>query len=610
MNQFNHKQIYEEFESLSQEELKGALSVIPSDPIHRFLVFFEAIRVLDNWSVVTPTTEEPQTAIDFQILQWGWNLAARHLFSSLKGFAGIHLADSTNQSRAFAQNLLHKFGRSVLMTRAAEMIKHGYLIVERFEKGFSVRSANKMSSQFLDELEFFRLESLEDKLNNPEIKSFGDWELADINDQAFPFNRVGNFFGRESGNPLSAWKRDDIDDLMKPLIHPWDSGHGIMMGYEAIPEVDFHFLSEAIRLIVKWREEAGIHPTVQLEEISGSDLAMIVTIMVSSYIKHAKFASLAAKEKPEISIWQSLTIWEPLKELEQNIAESEFLKLSASGEFDQLLVRKALSAITMRADEVSAFNEHAPFFMPLLLDLGNGLVLCPISSLIRNPFFSIAILQELRYPESKMWISEPREKWMRTELYGLFQGWRYQCLEGNIKIRDDNTIITDIDAAIFDRLTGELALFQLKWQDYSTNNIRQLRSKASNLTNDLDEWADKVTTWINRNGLERLANCFHLKLRKNESITCYYLFGLSHAAARMQGYGFETESESLAIANWPLFVRTRYEIGPTEQVFHELHLTLRRRMNESTTVQPLSITVQVSGFSVKFDGLWNAYEGK
>lgn len=602
MDHSNYIQICEEFQELAQQELKDALAKIPSEPVHRFLVFTEAIRVLDCLTAFNPQagSEDSQTEVHFQIIKWGWNLAAKNLFSSLKDFAGFPLTNSTDQSRRFVQNLLHQFGRSVLMMRAAEMIRHGYLVAERIDRGFIVKSTDKMASQFLDQLEFFHLESLENKLNNSHIQSFGRWELFDTdNNWPFPFDRVGNFFGRNSGKPLSDWKRDDIDDLMIPLIHPWDSGHGVMMGYDAIPEVDFHFLAEAIELVAKWREEAGIHPSVNLEEINGIDLSIVVVIIVSSYLKHVKFASLAAKIRPEISIQQSLTIWKPFQELERSITDF--------GEFDQTTVRKALTAITMRPDEVSAFNEGTPFFMPLLFDLGNGLVLCPISSLIRNPFHSIAILQELRCPESKIWLSNPRENWMRTDLYALFQGSRYQCLDGDTKIRDGNKIITDIDAAVFDRLTGELALFQLKWQDYSTNNIRQLRSKASNLTNDLDKWADKVTSWVNKNGVKRLANSFRLKIARNESITSCYLFGLSRTSARMQGFGFETRSEALAIANWPQFVRMRCEVGPAERVFSELHQTLRRTMNETAAIEPVSVTIQVSGCSVTFHGLWNIY---
>jgi len=51
MDNLKNEIFYEEFQLLAEEELKGALAVIPSDPIHRFLVFTEVIRVLDNWTV-------------------------------------------------------------------------------------------------------------------------------------------------------------------------------------------------------------------------------------------------------------------------------------------------------------------------------------------------------------------------------------------------------------------------------------------------------------------------------------------------------------------------------------------------------------------------------
>ena len=39
-------------------------------------------------------------------------------------------------------------------------------------------------------------------------------------------------------------------------------------------------------------------------------------------------------------------------------------------------------------------------------------------------------------------------------------------------------MITDIDAAVFDVTTGELGLFQLKWQDFSSSDVAKQRSKA------------------------------------------------------------------------------------------------------------------------------------
>ena len=48
----------------------------------------------------------------------------------------------------------------------------------------------------------------------------------------------------------------------------------------------------------------------------------------------------------------------------------------------------------------------------------------------------------------------------------MFSGVKYITIDGNIKLRTGKKIVTDIDAAIFDRTTGELAIFQIKWQDF------------------------------------------------------------------------------------------------------------------------------------------------
>jgi hypothetical protein len=198
---------------------------------------------------------------------------------------------------------------------------------------------------------------------------------------------------------------------------------------------------------------------------------------------------------------------------------------------------------------------------------------------------------------------------MRSEIYQIFQGTRYKRVDGNINLRDENRVLTDIDGAIFDNLTGELALFQLKWQDYFTNDVREMKSKASNLTNELDEWASKVDSWINKKGVSELIKALRLKLHKEHSISSIYLFGVSRFYARTQGFGYAVKNQKLAIANWAQFLRVRYEIGPAERVFHKLFETLREKMNEEVpNPKPLPLTINVSGKSICFENVWNDFD--
>ncbi|HET9906406.1 MAG TPA: hypothetical protein VFQ23_07190, partial [Anaerolineales bacterium] len=510
------------------------------------------------------------------------------------------LMESTDNSRASAINILYSLGKSVLLHRASKMIQYGFLEVHDKENSLYVKVSDEAKDHFLDNIEFFQLEELENKLTDESVSFVNGWHLFDRVDYPNIEKALGNFISRPLKDPFKDLKTEDVNKLMAPLIHPWDTGHGIMMGYGALPEIDDHFMAEAAELVAEWRSEAGLHPDAKFDGISGADITSIITYITFLHLKHIRFSLVALETQPQISIPQSLTIWEPLEKLEDSIVD--FL------EMDRTVAKKALHAITISPNEASYLHGVTKNFLPLLISLGNGLVLRPVASLIKNPFASTIALQIWRNPKSINQLSLHREEWMRSEIYSIFQGTRYQRVHGNVKLRSNNKIVTDIDAAIFDVVTGELALFQIKWQDYFTNDIRELRSKASNLTNELDEWAEQVASWIQRHGHKELIKTLRLRLGESMVISSVYLFGVSKSYARMQGFGYTTKNQNLAIANLPQFHRIRYEVGPANQVFHNMFLAFRQEMTMSARLsKPLPVTITVSKKTVCFEDFWNAY---
>jgi hypothetical protein len=178
-------------------------------------------------------------------------------------------------------------------------------------------------------------------------------------------------------------------------------------------------------------------------------------------------------------------------------------------------------------------------------------------------------------------------------------------VSGNINLRDGHNVLTDIDAAVLDTLTSEIALFQLKWQDYFTNDVRELRSKAYNLTKELDNWAQKVEGWIKQRTRAELARTLRLKLKKGMSLNNVYLFGVSRTYARVQGFGYRITAENLAISNWPQFVRYRHEVGPRPRVFEELFNKIKRGIDETVDAKPFLFTIHADGKSILFEDMWN-----
>lgn len=595
-------EISQKFLSLSKQGIESIQALLPKDESQRFVIFVETIRVLDYWSVFQDLLPEKMRlpTHDLEIMQWGWNQGAALLLSTLKHYGGIPMRESTGETRSFAMKLLHQLGRSVLLKRTADMIESGMVSAKLENHRFVVKSSEGTSVQFLDILEPIRHKKMEAvlKQKGKDLLS-GDWGIFDIDHISIFQDLPGSYFGLGMNSPFEGWLCGDVNSLMEPLLFPWDSGHGIMMGYDALPEVDNHFLALSAEQMRDWRHDAGIHPDISFNDCPGPKLAAVSAVIAGLHSKHVRFALLAMKRHKEISIPQSLTIWGPRQELAQSIVDF-------TG-FDEAEVNAALDTIVLRADEVTVLAKHTTPFMPLLIDLGNGLLLRPVSSLVRNPLLSVRSLYEWRDPHARNQLSEPREEWMRSEIYALFQGSRYICVPGSTKIRKDGKILTDLDGAIFDRTTGELAIFQIKWQDFFTNDIRQLRSRAANLTSEMDEWTEKVEWWINQTDKKKIIQTLKLKLHGKLEITKIYLFGISYSAIRMKGYGFTFNHKKLAVATWPQFSRVRYEVGPAKRVFQKIHQVLKGEMALSVKCNPVPVTILVAGETIHFENLWATF---
>lgn len=283
-----------------------------------------------------------------------------------------------------------------------------------------------------------------------------------------------------------------------------------MVAYDARIEVDKHYMAEALSLATHWREDSGIHPEAMLGSITGADIAGVGASLISLHSKHFDCVSVAKKMYDHVSVGQSLTIWGPRTALEESIS-------IMSGR-PRPVVHSVFNALAMTSEQAKNLADHSTPLIPLLFDLGNGFILRPVSCLTRNPFTAARTQHQWLDPRTEHAVAADRENWMREHLYAMFRGRRYICFPGNIKLRRGGAVLTDVDAVIYDRLPGDVGIFQLKWQDYSTNDVRQLRSKATNLSAELIDWSGKVMSWIEENGVSALDKSLRLKKKRREAV--------------------------------------------------------------------------------------------
>jgi hypothetical protein len=583
--------------ALADAHLSAILQRLPSDRLGRFILFIEVVRAMDYWSITAypESLKDAQTGQSLDLMYWGWNRAVAELFEPLDQSGAFPMMESTRESRGFAAGLMQEFGKVSLARRLADMGERGIMEIAQEGDDFRMRMAEDACAQLGDFAESDRLKAAEARLPS----SSPGWTMASMHDAVWVPDMPGNYVALAKA-PVRRWLRHDIEELIKPLVRPWDTGYGVMVAYDAWIEVDKHYMAEALALATPWREDSGIHADAKLGPITGGDICGVGAALISLHAKHFGCVSVAKKLFSEVSVPQSLTIWGPRNALEESIS---FMSGRPAA-----VVHSAFNALAMTAAQAKKLADHSTPLIPLLFDLGNGFILRPVSCLTRNPFTAAKTQHQWLDPRTEHAIATDREEWMREHLYGMFGGNRYIRIPGNLRLRRGGAVLTDIDAVIYDKLTGDVGLFQLKWQDYSTNDVRQLRSKAANLSAELVDWSGKVKSWLDENGVSALDKSLRLRRKRGEAARSALLFAISRSSIRTQGYGVKTQAPDLAMATWPQFLRARMEIGPSAWSMRDLHERLIEEHAQVPKVHPLPAALSMSGSTLHICDLWNRTE--
>ena len=582
------------FRDLAEAHLGVILKSLPSDHMERFALFIEVVRAMDYWGTYAPALigHSEKVAQSIDLMYWGWNRAVAELFEPLDKPDAFPLMESTHESRVYAAGLMQEFGKVSLLRRLADMSERGIVEVARDSDEFQIHMCGDAQAQFADAEETGRLKAAQALLP----ASSAGWTTVSMRD-ALRFPDMPGNYTAGADVPLKRWLRPDIEELIKSLVRPWDTGRGVMVAYDARIEVDKHYMAEALSLATHWREASGIHPDAMLGSITGADIAGVGASLISLHSKHFACVSVAKQMYNHVSVGQSLTIWGPRAALEESIS-------IISGRAGPV-VHSVFNALAMTAEQAKKLADHSTPLIPLLFDLGNGFILRPVSCLTRNPFTAARIQQQWLDPRTEHAVATDRENWMREHLYAMFRGRRYICFPGNLKLRHKGAVLTDIDAVIYDRLTGDAGIFQLKWQDYSTNDVRQLRSKAANLSAELTDWTGKINSWIEQNGFSALDQSLRLKQKRREAVRSILIFGISRSSVRTQGYGVRTDAPSLAMAVWPQFVRARMEVGPSERSLRDIHARLLQEHGQVPDIRPMPASIRVTGATLHLHNFWN-----
>ncbi len=180
--------------------------------------------------------------------------------------------------------------------------------------------------------------------------------------------------------------------------------------------------------------------------------------------------------------------------------------LAATLGLNSATVRLALDAYTLDDENVLYHASTTEVPTPPLIRLDAQHRVVSLVGLFTYPLFFLMRELKRKYSYEYHTASQLREEVFRQDVYALFADKRFVKSAGHVELRGTKgTLTTDVDALIFDRKTGALALFELKSQDpfaYSS----QERIRQRDYFYGASKQVVATSEWVKRNGANALLN--------------------------------------------------------------------------------------------------------
>lgn len=532
------------------------------------VVLMDAVRVLDSRAIqrAAPGAEATIAAAqDDTLLRLGFNPALQMLLNCIPEGIGIPVRPANRESLHRAGTLLHQLGRLRSIERHLQLVENGVYRLDRSKAHLRFAPA-----------------------------------AADASAEAMEL--IDEIWLRRQRPELNVDVPQEIRAKMRDLVYLW---RGHLIGYDTTPDLDLYFARQAFEIFEKQKSEASISPDFKFDGFTAREFFFVAAAIASFYLKHLLFAFEHAAKFTQALFPNATTIWTESKDLSESVlAFGKMVAADAPASEKHLLrlngkiVHRCLNALTI--DKNNAAMHCSKFHLPLppLIRVRRNYFIRPVSSLFEGPLAFGS--RELRRRYSRHWDKnqKQREGWLRRDLYALFQGSRYACLQGSAQIQEDGATLTDVDAIILDLNTRQAGIFQLKWQEDFGLEERERVRRGLRLQKEISEWTGKIMGYSERKGLNSLISQLRLPYDTNS----IHLFAIARPQARFAGIA--VASEQCAVASWRQFVRARSELGPhVPHIFPTLHKHIAKEPDYRPRVEMDWMSFSVAGFEVEAQSL-------
>ncbi len=379
-------------------------------------------------------------------------------------------------------------------------------------------------------------------------KDFSAWiaskkmptEWREREDIAWWTNALAKTYEREMQE--LALEKVSIQHQLDAFASEWQAD---MTVYRTMPEIDDYY-SRLGRLRVKSMACHFLYPAQTLIGSCTVELYRnVLAVLISWALKHLDMCRACVVQHPSCSLRALLA--------PPQVAAALTEALSKTLRIDSTAIRRVVDAYSLSHENVSHHCSVAGTPAPPLLRLDEHHLVWSLTGLLSEPFLFLTRELKLRHSYEYHAASHVHEEVFRQDLYHLFSDKRFVKSTGSVELRGvqgDRT--TDVDALIFDRKTGVLALFELKSQDPFAYS-RQERIRQRDYFYSAGKQVLACVQWLNRNGANALLTRLDFKLVKHLKVQKTYIFVLGRYLAHFfDGPEFDRRA---AWGTWPQVLR-------------------------------------------------------
>lgn len=477
-----------------------------------FITLIGLIRELDV-QLTIPYQENVDNPPLSLLYKFGWPLLFRESYQLFDMQPQPMVFASDKQAITNAQMLLTFSGRVGLSQQYLEYLRYGMI---------KVASINDREVTFEASYKYFGVERF-DKDYKGFIENYTLLSFAELREagQTRQFKDVKPLISQTATKPLPQF-----------------------MSYNAPEEVAEYFLQQGLDRLISLHEHENFGNDDMFCGISYRKYVDAIELLMGVALMHFNYALAVIESHPQTLLANLLPYLRP---------DSSFIQLLIDDiNVTEQQARQIIDCLTLNKTNYEGYTEFTAAAPPPFVRMANGYLLRSVAGCLDNPFQLLNYELKRRFSSDYFRAVNNRENRFRNHLFAFFPQEHIVKLSRGVRLTTPLGS-TDIDAVIYDRKAGIMALIQLKWPDAHGDSLRRRESAMTNYYGKANEWVEKIHSWLEVSKPKNIFGALQIKIPQDEinNFKGSYIFVLNrHTAHFTSG----EPSDKAAWGSWPQFL--------------------------------------------------------